>query len=83
MRLASESDHATTTDTTMLTKTRIALSAAIALGAASQASAATKIHIAHAKRPAIHIMVRNYNTSRDPSPPLLEAPDPFGIQSQR
>jgi hypothetical protein len=66
----------------MLIKTEIALSAVILLGA-FPASAATKPRVTHAKRSAIYKMVPNNDTSRDPSPPLLEAPDPFGIQSQR
>ena len=69
----------------MLIKTGIALSAVmlLLLAATFPASAATKPRAAHVKRSAIYDVVPNYNTSRDPSPPLLEAPDPFGIQTQR
>jgi hypothetical protein len=67
----------------MLTMTKIALSAVILLGVVLPASAATKPHATHVKRSAIYDVVPDYNAARNPSPPLLETPDRFGIQSQR
>jgi hypothetical protein len=68
----------------MYTKIEIALSAAIVLSTALSASAATKPRVTHVHRTAIYNMVPAYNASRDPSAPSgLEAPDRFGIESQR
>jgi hypothetical protein len=68
----------------MLSKTRIALSAAMILSTAFSASAATKSHVSHVEHRAIFNMVPDANAPRGFTAPFaLEAPDRFGIASQR
>jgi hypothetical protein len=69
----------------MFSKTKIALSAAIVLSATFPALAATtNYHDSHAKRSAIYNMVPAYSAPRGPSAASgFEAPDRFGIESQR
>jgi hypothetical protein len=54
------------------------------LSTALSASAATKSHVSHVERRAIFNMVPDANVSRGFTAPFgLEAPDRFGIASQR
>jgi hypothetical protein len=69
----------------MFSKTRIALSIAIILATAASASAATtKPHHAKAHRAAIFNMVPGSDDANAAAAPFsIEAPDRFGISSQR